>query len=72
VRADWRGVEMRTVDVTREFYEKCNELAKQTKIPEVKYRLTRLADEYRRKLDELERRPTGELPRVASQPIAPK
>ena len=55
---------MRTVDVTREFYEKCNELAKETKIPELKFRLTRLANQYRRNLDELEREPHDELKRI--------
>ncbi len=62
---------MRTVDVTREFYEKCNELAKEAKIPEVKFRLTRLANEYRRKLDELESGPASGLESVESHPIAP-
>ncbi len=55
---------MRTLEVTREFYEKCNELAKAAKMPEVKFRLTRLAHDYRRKLDELER--------IESESIAPK
>jgi hypothetical protein len=67
-----RGAEMRTLDVTREFYEKCNELAKETRIPEVKFRLTRLANEYRRKLDELEREPLDALRRVDGHSIAPK
>ena len=67
-----RGAEMRTVDVTREFYEKCNELAKETRIPEVKFRLTRLANDYRRKLDELERESLHRLRRVETDPIAPK
>jgi len=55
---------MRTVQVTREFYEKCIELADQAQVPEVKEALTRLAEDYRRKLDEMER--------VASVPLAPK
>ena len=55
---------MRTVQVTREFYEKCKELAEQAQVPEVKERLTRLAEDYRKKLDELQR--------VKSVPIAPK
>jgi hypothetical protein len=55
---------MRTLDVTREFFETCNELAKKAKVPEVKARLTRLAEDYRRKLEELER--------VESGPLAPK
>jgi hypothetical protein len=63
---------MRTVDVTREFYEKCNELAKETKLPEVKFRLTRLANEYRRKLDELERGPPDELRQIEAGSIAPE
>ena len=45
---------MRTVKVTREFYETCSELAKLAKVPEVKLNLQRLAAEYRRALDELE------------------
>jgi hypothetical protein len=58
------GMAMRTVEVTREFLQTCNELANAAKIPEVKARLTRLADDYRQKLEELER--------VESGPIAPK
>ena len=57
-------MEMRTLEVTREFYERCNELAKTAKIPEVKARLTRLADDYRKKLEELER--------IEAVPLAPK
>jgi hypothetical protein len=57
-------MEMRTLEVTREFYETCNRLANTAKVPEVKARLTRLADGYRRKLEELER--------VESGPLAPK
>ncbi len=55
---------MRTLDVTREFFETCRELAIQAKVPEVKLRLARLANDYRRKLEELER--------VESDSIAPK
>jgi len=55
---------MRTLEVTREFLEKCEELAKTTTVPEVKVRLTRLAADYRRKVEELER--------VESDSIAPK
>jgi len=50
---------MRTVQVTREFYEKCIELADQAQVPEVKEALTRLAADYRKKLDELERTKSG-------------
>jgi hypothetical protein len=57
-------MEMRTPEVTREFLEKTEELARATKIPEVKERLTRLAWRYRAQLEELER--------VESEPIAPK
>jgi hypothetical protein len=57
-------MEMRTLEVTREFFETCNELAKKAKVPEVKARLTRLAEDYRRKLEELER--------VEAGPLAPK
>jgi hypothetical protein len=55
LRVQWMGMEMRTLEVTREFLETCNELAKAAKVPEVKARLLRLADDYRRKLEELER-----------------
>ena len=58
------GMEMRTVEVTREFLEKTEELAKATKIPEVKARLERLAADYRSKLQALER--------VDAAPLAPK
>ncbi len=46
---------MRTLEVTREFLEKTEELAKLAQVPDVKFRLTRLASDYRRKLKELER-----------------
>ena len=55
---------MHTVEVTREFLETCNALAKATNVPEVKARLIRLAEDYRQKLDELER--------TESVPLAPK
>lgn len=55
---------MRTIDVTREFFETCRDLAIQSNVPEVKLRLARLANDYRRKLEELER--------VESESIAPE
>jgi hypothetical protein len=55
---------MRTVEVTREFLEKTEELARAAKVPEVKAKLIRLAADYRRKLEELQR--------VKSGPLAPK
>jgi hypothetical protein len=55
---------MRTLEVTREFLEKTEELARAAKVPEVKAKLIRLAADYRRKIEELER--------VESGPIAPK
>ncbi len=58
------GMAMRTLEVTREFLEKTEELARATKVPEVKAKLMRLAADYRRKVEELER--------VESGPIAPK
>jgi hypothetical protein len=64
LRAQSMGMEMHTLEVTREFFEKCNELAKVAKVPEVKARLIRLADDYRRKVEELER--------IESESIAPK
>jgi hypothetical protein len=64
MHADWEWEAMRTVEVTREFLEKTEELARAAQVPEVKAKLIRLADSYRRKLDELER--------VESGPLAPK
>ena len=61
LRAQSMGMEMHTLEVTREFLERCNELAKIAKIPEVKIRLIRLADDYRRKLEELERIESGSI-----------
>jgi len=61
LRAQSMGMEMHTLEVTREFLETCNELAKIAKIPEVKIRLIRLADDYRRKLEELERTESGSI-----------
>ena len=55
---------MRTLEVTREFLEKTEELARAAKIPEMKAKLIRLADDYRKKVEELER--------VESVPLAPK
>ena len=45
---------MRTIKVTREFCQKAEELAQLAKVPEIKFRLVRLVDDYRRKLEELE------------------
>jgi hypothetical protein len=58
------GLAMRTLEVTREFLEKTEELARAAKVPEVKAKLMQLAADYRRKVEELER--------VESGPIAPK
>jgi hypothetical protein len=55
---------MRTLEVTREFLEKTEQLARAAKVPEVKAKLIRLAADYRRKVEELER--------VESAPLAPK
>jgi hypothetical protein len=54
---------MRTLEVTREFYETSLNLAQEAKVPEVKAKLLRLADDYRKKLDELEF--------IVSGPLAP-
>jgi hypothetical protein len=43
-----------TVEVAREFLKKTDELARSAKIPEIRVRLRRLADNYRQKLAELE------------------
>jgi hypothetical protein len=64
MRADWEWEVMRTLEVTREFLEKTEELARAAQVPEMKAKLIRLADSYRRKLEELER--------VDSGPLAPK
>jgi hypothetical protein len=64
MHADWEWEAMRTVEVTREFLEKTEELARAAQVPEMKAKLIRLADSYRRKLEELER--------VDSGPLAPK
>jgi hypothetical protein len=58
------GMGMRTLEVTREFLEKTEELAKAAKVPEMKANLERRARDYRRKLKELER--------IESDSIAPK
>lgn len=58
------GMAMRTLEVTREFYETCIKLADEAKVPEMKAKLQRLADDYRRKVEELER--------VESGPLAPR
>jgi hypothetical protein len=55
---------MRTLEVTREFLEKTEQLARAANVPEVKAKLIRLAADYRRKVEELER--------VESAPLAPK
>lgn len=64
MRADSEWEAMRTLEVTREFLEKTEELARAAQVPEMKAKLIRLADSYRRKLEELER--------VDSGPLAPK
>ena len=46
---------MRALEVTREFLEKTEELARAAKVPEVKAKLMQLAADYRRKVEELER-----------------
>ena len=55
---------MRTSEVTREFFEKANELAELAKVSEVKWRLRRLAKRYREELEALEHAP--------AESIAPK
>ena len=45
---------MRTPEITREFRDKCNELAQSSNIPQVKLRLLRLAARYDRFLKEIE------------------
>jgi hypothetical protein len=55
---------MRTLEVTREFLEKTEELARASRVPEIREKLVDLADSYRRKLEELER--------VESGPLSPK
>ena len=55
--------QMRTPEITREFRDKCNELAQLSNIPQVKLRLLRLAARYDRYLKEIDvrnpmRRPT--------------
>jgi len=64
MRPHWEWDVMRTLEVTREFLEKTEELARTAQVPEVKAKLIRLADSYRRKLEELES--------VDSGPLAPK
>jgi hypothetical protein len=44
---------MRTAEVTREFRDKCQELARISNIPQVKLRLLRLAARYDRYLKEI-------------------
>ena len=58
------GVErrkMRTLEVTREFHEKCVELARVAKVPEIRSRLWRLANDYQSKLEALERAESGSI-----------
>ena len=45
---------MRTPEITREFRDKCNELAKISNNPEIKLRLLRLAARYDRYLREFD------------------
>ena len=45
---------MRTPEITREFRDKCKELAKISNIPQVKLRLLRLAVRYDRYLKEID------------------
>ena len=52
---------MRTLEVTREFHEKCVELAKFAKVPEIRSRLWRLANDYQSKIEELERAEPGSI-----------
>jgi len=55
------GREMRTVEVMKEFRDRCKELAAKAKMPEVKTRLEKLALDYQKHLERLE-----------APPIAPK
>ena len=50
---------MRTIQVTKEFRDKCQELAQKAKMPEVKTRLELLAAKYERQLEKLEAPPTA-------------
>ena len=50
---------MRTAEVTKEFRDRCKELASKAKIPEVKARLERLALTYQRHLEKLDSPPTA-------------
>ena len=52
---------MRTVEVMKEFRDRCKELAAKAKMPEVKTRLEKLAVDYQKHLERLE-----------APPIAPK
>jgi len=52
---------MRTIEVTREFRDRCKELAQNAKMPEVRARLWHLFNQYQKHLDKLE-----------SPPLAPK
>jgi hypothetical protein len=45
---------MRTPEITREFRDKCSELAQLSNIPQVKLRLLRLAARYDRYLKEID------------------
>jgi len=55
------GMEMRTLEVTREFLEKTEELAKAAKVPEMKANLERRARDYRKKLEELQPDESGSI-----------
>jgi hypothetical protein len=43
-----------TLEVAREFLKKTEELAEQSKIPEIRARLMKLADQYNQKIEALE------------------
>lgn len=48
---------MRTIEVTREFRDRCKELAQNAKMPEVRARLWQLVSQYQKHLDRLESPP---------------
>jgi hypothetical protein len=52
---------MRTIEVTREFRDRCKELAEKAKMPEVRARLWQLFHKYQAHLEKLE-----------SPPLAPR
>ncbi len=45
---------MRTREVTQEFRDRCKELAELSQIPEIKTKLSKLAEKYDRLLQEIE------------------